>query len=224
MSVRYLFNSAGNYVAFQQGSNVFSPDATWLGFIKSGNLLYATDGKFLGYILGDDRVARNKNEPPHTAIPATQRPLRPFKPLKPLKPLKRLKQPRLPYPYEDVFEHGVVGQELVNSSVDLELDSLLGSSLYAGDNTLLGNVNKNPYDTDSINNPYGNYGNPYSAQSIFNEFAKYGNPFSPLSPYNEFTRTPPRFVKNGQVVAYLTVNKFISPRVEPDMFKAWLSN
>ena len=222
MSVRYLFNTAGNYVAFQQGTNVFSPSADWIGYLQGGNQLYSTDGQFLGYVLNDDRVARNKTERKLSQLSGFQRPMRPLRPLKPLKPMKRLRKPRLPYPYEDVFEEGIIGTEPGTLGPDVSLDSLMDSTLYAADNTILGNVNKNPYDSDSITNQHGPYGKPYSAGSIFNEFAPYGNPFNALSPYNEFSRTPPRFIKDGQTLAYLTVNQFISPRVDPKQFRAWL--
>lgn len=222
MSVRYLFNTVGNYVAFQQGSNVFAPNAEWLGFIVGGNQLYAPDGEFLGYILGDDRVARDKTEQRRPKLGPLQRPQRPLRPLKPLKPLKRLRKPKLPHPYEDVFEDGIIGAEPTSLASDVALDALLGSALYAADNVLLGKINRDPYDAESITNQYGEYGNPYSGKSIFNEYSTYGNPYSALSPYNEFSRTPPRFVKDGNILAYLTVNQFITPRVDPKQFRAWL--
>lgn len=222
MAARYLFNTAGNYVAFQQGTNVFSPSADWLGFVIGGNQLYSTDGYFLGYVLDDDRVAKNTTEPPRPQLSAFQRPMRPLRPLRPLKPLKRLRKPRLPYPYVDVFEDGIIGTEPGTLGPDVSFDALLNSKLVAADGKLLGNVNKNPYDTDSITNPYGPYGNPYSADSLFNEYGSYGNPYSALSPYNEFSRTPPYFVRDGKTIAYLTVNQFISPRVDPKQFRAWL--
>jgi hypothetical protein len=137
--------------------------------------------------------------------------------------LKRLRKPRLPHPYVDVFEDGIIGADPRSLGPDVALDSLLDSQLLAADGKLLGNVNKNSYDTESITNPYGTYGNPYNADSLFNEYGPYGNPYSVLSPYNEFSRTPPYFVRDKKLLAYLTVNQFISPRVDPKHFKAWLS-
>ena len=222
MATRYLFNTAGNYVAFQQGTNVFSPSADWLGFLVAGNQLYSTDGHFLGYVINDDRVARDTSERVRPQLSALQRPLRPLRPLTPLRPLKRLRKPRLPHPYVDAFEDGVIGAEPGTLGPDVSLESLVESKLVAADGTLLGNVNKNPYDTDSITNQYGQYGNPFNANSLFNNFGPYGNPYSALSPYNEFSRTPPRFVKDGKTLAYLTANQFVSPRVDPKQFRAWL--
>lgn len=222
MATRYLFNTAGNYVAFQQGTNVFAPSADWLGFLLGGNQLYSTDGHFLGYVLNDDRVAKDTSERPRPPLSALQRPMRPLRPLKPLKPLKRLRKPRLPPPYVDVFEEGIIGAEPGSLGPDVSLDALLDSTLIAADGKLLGNVNKNPFDTDSITNQFGPYGNPYNAGSLFNEYGPYGSPYSALSPYNEFSRTPPHFMKGGNLLAYLTVNQFISPRVDPKQFRAWL--
>jgi len=36
----------------------------------------------------------------------------------------------------------------------------------------LGNLNQNPYDPNSVNNPYGQYGSKYSPDSIRNPYAK----------------------------------------------------
>ena len=97
-----------------------------------------------------------------------------------------------------------------------------GSVLKAADGTYLGNVMHNVFDPDSLANEYGEYGNPYSAKSIFNQYGTYGNPYNPLSPYNQFSRTPPRFIKDEKILAYLTANEFLTSRVDPDAFREWL--
>src|SRR5690242_13240541 len=58
--------------------------------------------------------------------------------------------------------------------------------LWSSDGRFLGNVNRNPYDPNSVSNPYGRYGNPYSPDSINNPYGKYGNPYSPYSGRNPF--------------------------------------
>lgn len=219
MSVRYLFNSGGDYVAFVQNGNVFAPNAEWIGFVRNGNLFYSSDGFFKGYILEDDRIVLNKTEPTR---PRAMVPLRPLRPLVPLRPLKRLRKPKLPYPYEDVFEHGSVGQLIESGSSGLSFRDLEGSSLEAADGTFLGKVSQNKYDNESLANKYGPYGNPYNANSIFNNYGTYGNKYNQLSPFNDYSRMPPKFVKGGRVIAYLTTNQFITPRVDPTAFKAWL--
>jgi len=50
----------------------------------------------------------------------------------------------------------------------------------------LGNVNSNPYDPNSISNPYGRYGSPYSPDSINNPYGQYGSPYSPNSVNNPY--------------------------------------
>lgn len=51
--------------------------------------------------------------------------------------------------------------------------------LVAPNGQYLGNLNNNPFDRNSVNNPFGQYGNPFSNKSINNQFSPYGNPYSP---------------------------------------------
>ena len=95
MTVRYLFRTSGEYVAFVQDDNVFTPDCDWIGFIQNGNEVYHDGGAFMGYLLDDDRVARNRQE-------ARRMPR--MRPMRPMRPMRRLRMLRLPYPYQDVFE------------------------------------------------------------------------------------------------------------------------
>jgi len=55
----------------------------------------------------------------------------------------------------------------------------------------LGNLSSNPYDPNSISNPYG-AGNPYNPNSITNPYGKYGNPYSPYSATNPYSTNAPR--------------------------------
>lgn len=50
----------------------------------------------------------------------------------------------------------------------------------------LGNANANPYDPNSISNPYGQYGSQYSPDSVNNPYGQYGNPYSPSSINNPY--------------------------------------
>lgn len=45
------------------------------------------------------------------------------------------------------------------------------------DGSYHGKLSTNPYDPDSISNPYGHYGNPYSPDSLKNPYGA-GNPYS----------------------------------------------
>ena len=57
--------------------------------------------------------------------------------------------------------------------------------------TYLGKLNDNPYDPDSVSNPYGRYGSPYSADSINNPYGKYGSPYSNESVNNPYATKSP---------------------------------
>jgi len=94
--------------------------------------------------------------------------------------------------------------------------SVVGTVLVAYDGQFLGYVDANPYNGNSLANSFGTYGNPFSSLSIWNKFGTYGSSFSSLSPWNFFTSTPPILIKNGEPVAYVTTNAFLSPRIHPN--------
>ncbi|MHB1605438.1 MAG: hypothetical protein ACYCTV_03465 [Leptospirales bacterium] len=62
--------------------------------------------------------------------------------------------------------------------------------LVAPDGTYLGNLNNNPYDPNSVSNPYGIHGSPYSPDSINNPYSPYGSPYSPQSPNDPYGQGP----------------------------------
>lgn len=64
-------------------------------------------------------------------------------------------------------------------------------SLYAKDETYLGELSSNSYDPNSTSNPYGVYGSPYSSTSINNPYGVYGSKYSPLSPNNPYAKSNP---------------------------------
>ncbi len=61
--------------------------------------------------------------------------------------------------------------------------------LYSNDGKYLGNLNANPYDPNSVANPYGQYGSKYSPNSINNQYGQYGSPYSPTSVNNPYATT-----------------------------------
>lgn len=85
-------------------------------------------------------------------------------------------------------------------------------------NTLLGKITS-PFDSKSIFNEYGEYGSEYSTKSIWNQYGTFGNEYSTYSPFNKYTTTPPMLVKNGKIIGYLTVNKFVKPSISPNLLK-----
>jgi len=58
--------------------------------------------------------------------------------------------------------------------------------LYDQQGNFHGNINNNPYDPNSIANPYGRYGSPYSSDSVNNPYSQYGSPYSNQSPNNPY--------------------------------------
>ena len=58
--------------------------------------------------------------------------------------------------------------------------------LYDNQGQFHGNVNSNPYDPDSVANPYGRYGSRYSPDSVNNPYSQSGSRFSPISPNNPY--------------------------------------
>lgn len=98
-----------------------------------------------------------------------------------------------------------------------DLRSVLeGCSIIAEDGQMLGVITSNSYDTKSFLNEYGTYGSKYSSTSIWNEYGQYGGQYSSMSPFNSYTNTPPRIISpGGEVIGYLTVNKFKSPSISP---------
>jgi hypothetical protein len=59
--------------------------------------------------------------------------------------------------------------------------------LYDSQGGYHGNLNANPYDPDSVANPYGRYGSQYSPDSINNPYGA-GSPYrqdSPTNPYGQ---------------------------------------
>lgn len=251
MTVRYIFNTSGSYVAFVQGNHLFDPNSNWLGFIEDGDDVYdAKDGSYIGTLSTDDRLLVNTQVHGHNRL----RPLRPLKPVKPIRPMRRLRMSRLPKGFRDYFEIEApkpAGSKLLESLANLitaghihpetaaellakigtrsfaeklSTNNILGSQLRTPSGIFLGEVNRNKFDANSLVNPYGLYGNRFAAESIFNKFSQYGSPYGSESPYNKFSTTPPMFVKNGESLGYLTVNQYLTPRLDPDEFIRWLGN
>jgi hypothetical protein len=75
--------------------------------------------------------------------------------------------------------------------------------------TKLGNLNSNPYDPDSVANPYGQYGSPYSPNSVNNPYGVYGSPYSPYSATNPYaTQAPAIVTPNGKYLGRFSANPY----------------
>lgn len=96
--------------------------------------------------------------------------------------------------------------------------TIAGASVIAEDGAFLGRISSQ-YAADSIFNEYGTFGSQYSATSIWNQYSIYGGAYSVHSPFNAYASTPPKLAKNGRVIAYLTVNKYLAGAVDPNVLR-----
>lgn len=101
------------------------------------------------------------------------------------------------------------------------VEYLRGAKIIAQDDktTYLGKLS-NEFNSESIFNEFGTYGNEFSSSRIWNEFSTFGNEFNSYSPFNGFSSTPPMLIKDGKIIAYLTVNKSLQGAVSPNLLKA----
>ena len=82
-------------------------------------------------------------------------------------------------------------------------------SIYSSDGEYLGSLSKNPYDPNSISNPYGIYGSKYSSKSINNPYGIYGSRYSSHSPNNPFGgEQAPRIYSGKEYLGRLSKNKY----------------
>ncbi len=73
------------------------------------------------------------------------------------------------------------------------------AKVYSRGGKYLGKLNANPYDPDSIANPYGRYGNPYSPDSVNNPYGRYGSRYGAESANNPYaTRLPRIYSDDGR--------------------------
>lgn len=86
-------------------------------------------------------------------------------------------------PYGSPFSPSGVRNSFSNSS---KSPILIGE-----DGKYLGRINSNPFDPDSISNPFGRFGSKFSPDSVNNPFGKYGSPYSSYSATNPYTSKAP---------------------------------
>jgi hypothetical protein len=95
------------------------------------------------------------------------------------------------------------------------------SFIIAGDGTFLGRLTTE-YEKDSIANEFGDYGSEFSRTSMFNQFSEYGSEFGRFSAMNSYSSDPPRLFIGEGFAAWVTVNEFKNPRVDPRALRAKL--
>lgn len=77
------------------------------------------------------------------------------------------------------------------------------------DGDYLGEYSSNPYDSDSVSSPYGQYGSQYSSQSINNPYGQYGSPYSSKSVNNPYTTDAPKlYSQDGQYLGKVSSNPY----------------
>ena len=110
-------------------------------------------------------------------------------------------------------------QKSNNSSSGINICQYVsGASILSDDGKYLGKIS-NEYSSESIFNEYGTYGSEYSSDSIWNEYGSYGGKYASNSPFNSYSSTPPILVKNGKLIAYLSVNKSLNGAINPYLIK-----
>ncbi len=87
-------------------------------------------------------------------------------------------------------------------------------SVFAPNGQFLGTINNNPFDPDSLCNPFGSYGNRFSSTSIWNQFSNYGSNFATYSAFNSVTSTSPIIFANTEALAFLSNNFTLLPRLD----------
>lgn len=83
------------------------------------------------------------------------------------------------------------------------------------DSAFLGAV-INGLDENSICNSF-TYGSQFT-ESIFNRFGVYGGQTSPYGAYNPNAEKPPILLKDGKFVAFISKNRRLKHRIDPDTF------
>jgi len=77
----------------------------------------------------------------------------------------------------------------------------------------LGSFRSNPYNWNSLSNPYG-AGNPYKSDGLLNPYSKYGSRYSNYSWRNPYaTRAPQMYGSQGTYYGRLSTNRYQSDSV-----------
>lgn len=99
-----------------------------------------------------------------------------------------------------------------------------GAYLMAQDGQMLGKLNTNKFDQESILNQYGPFGSEYSNTSIFNKYSPYGSEYGAFSIRNPYCTTPPKLFLNAAFFAFVSANQYIKPRISPEAFLYTIEN
>ena len=93
-----------------------------------------------------------------------------------------------------------------------------------GNQTYLGCLSCNEYESDSIANQYGTYGSKYSADSLLNPYGNFGSKYSSYGACNPYASDPPVVVDSqGNFYGRLTVNLYHPQRMQDEAVRVLLS-
>lgn len=118
----------------------------------------------------------------------------------------------------------LVAQMGEQAGKSMDFKDLIGATIVADDGTFLGLISTSTVDSKSILNSVGKHGSEVARESIFNQVGRYGGAVALMSPFNEVCIRPPKIFKGDKFIAYLTVNKVKSPRIDPHALVGWLKS
>lgn len=126
--------------------------------------------------------------------------------------------------FQDMYEELISNLYSQSANKNLGPYSQYRNYLVSSDGVFLGKLTRNKYDSLGIFNPYGTHGSKYSSNSITNPYSTYGSKYSTHSPYNPYAQDPPKIYLNNKLYGRLTVNKYLSGAVAPEvLFKRILT-
>lgn len=102
-------------------------------------------------------------------------------------------------------------------------ERLEGAQIIAQDGTFLGVITEDAYQQQSIFYKYGPYGSEDRMASIWNKYSTYGAKTSDLSPFSKRATKPPRVMKNGDCIGYLTISPTCTQRIHPRVLVLFLT-
>lgn len=93
------------------------------------------------------------------------------------------------------------------AQAQLSCSDIEGASVFSSENVpvYLGFVGS-PFSANSINNDIGTYGGEFSSSSVRSTFGSYGSASSMFSAQNQFATQPPKMIRDGVFLAYLSNN------------------
>lgn len=94
------------------------------------------------------------------------------------------------------------------SASDIWSGGFIGSWRSGCGAAYLGKLSCNPYDSESISNPYGRYGSPYG-NTLTNPYSSFGSPYSSRSWSNPYATDAPRiYASDGTYLGKLSSNRY----------------